>query len=199
MLSNAKVGGYYDDPETWPTTLDLEGFTYETLDFSKVSVGRRLEWLRLHQSGYIPQPYDQLADTYRRAGDEQAARKVAIVKQRRRRQAYSPLSWLWYATVGYGYRPWLAGAWVYALILIGTGVFSDTYPAHMVATTPHPPSFHAAAYALDLLLPVVGLGEKNAWHPQGTEYLYWSWVLTCAGWVLTTAVIAGLTGVLKRD
>jgi hypothetical protein len=31
------------------------------------------------------------------------------------------------------------------------------------------------------------------------EYQYWSWALTCSGWVLTTALVAGLTGILKRD
>lgn len=42
------------------------------------------------------------------------------------------------------------------------------------------------------------LGQKSAWEPQGNA-LYWSWALTGAGWVLTTAVVAGLTGILKRD
>ena len=48
------------------------------------------------------------------------------------------------------------------------------------------------------MLPIVSLGQKNAWQPQGSA-LYWSWALTGAGWVLTTAVVAGLTGILKRN
>ena len=48
------------------------------------------------------------------------------------------------------------------------------------------------------MLPIVNLGQKNAWQPQGAA-LYWSWALTGAGWVLTTAVVAGLAGILKRD
>jgi hypothetical protein len=88
---------------------------------------------------------------------------------------------------------------VIALAALGTVVFSSAYPAHMIAASPHPPSFHAAAYALDLLLPVVGLGQKSAWQPQGPAYQYWSWALTGAGWVLTTAFVAGLTSILKRD
>jgi hypothetical protein len=71
----------------------------------------------------------------------------------------------------------------------------------MIAVKTHRPPFHAAAYALDLLLPVVGLGEKSVWQPRGSAalYWYWSWALTVAGWVLTSAVVAGLTGILKRD
>jgi hypothetical protein len=29
--------------------------------------------------------------------------------------------------------------------------------------------------------------------------IYWSWAVIAAGWVLSTAVVAGLTGILKRD
>jgi hypothetical protein len=198
-LTDARVRMFYDNPDTWPAALNLRGFTYDSLGNEKVSTRRRLEWLDRHKGGYLPQLYDQLSAVYRRAGDEQAARTVAIAKQRRRRRAYSPLSWLWYVTVGYGYRPWLAIAWVIGLTALGTAVFGNAYPAHMIATSPHPPSFHAVGYALDLLLPVIGFGQKSAWQPQGGAYQYWSWALTAAGWVLTTAVVAGLTGILKRD
>jgi hypothetical protein len=197
-LTNARAGEFYDEPATWPAALHIQGFTYDILG-SKVSTRDRLDWLRRHQGGYVPQLYDQLATTYRRAGDEKAAHTVAIAKQRRRRRAYSPLSWLWYITVGYGYRTWLAGIWLLALVALGTRVFSGAYPAHIIAIRAHPPAFHAAAYALDLLLPVVGLGQKSAWQPQGEALLYWSWALTGAGWLLTSAVAAGLTGILKRD
>lgn len=198
-FTNSRVSIFQDDPETWPTLLYIRGFTYDILGNEQITTRHRLEWLTRHKEGYVPQLYDQLASTYKRAGDEQAARKVAIAKQRRRRHPFSPLSWLWYITVGYGYRPWLAVAWVIALIALGTSVFSDAYPAHMMAISSHPPAFHAAAYALDLLLPVIGLGQKNAWQPRGSAYLYWSWGFTGAGWVLATAVLAGLTGILKRD
>jgi hypothetical protein len=119
--------------------------------------------------------------------------------KRCRRSPFNPLNWLWYATVGYGYRTWLAGIWLAALVALGDWIFTGAYPAHMTATTSRPAPFHAAVYALDLLLPVVGLGEKSAWQPQGTALLYWSWALTGAGWILTTAVVAGMTGILKRD
>ena len=110
-LSEAKVGSFDDDPVSWPVAFDLLQFRYDVLGNGKVSPRQRLEWLGRHRGGYVPQLYDQLANTYRRAGDERAARMVAVAKQRRRRHALSPLSWLWYITVGYGYRPWLAGAW----------------------------------------------------------------------------------------
>lgn len=198
-FTNCRVNKFQDAPETWPAVLWIRGFTYDILDNRQVTTRQRLEWLTRHKEGYVPQLYDQLASTYNRAGDDQAARKVTIAKQRRRRSPYSPLNWLWYLTVGYGYRPWLAGAWVIALAALGTVVFSRAYPSHMMATSPHPPTFHAAAYAMDLLLPAISLGQKSTWQPQGTAYQYWSWALTGAGWVLAIAVVAGLTGFLKRD
>lgn len=198
-LTNAKVGVFDDNQEGWPSTLWLWGFVYDTFTNEAISTCARLQWLKRNPGRFSPQLYDQLAATYRRAGDDTAARKVAIAKQWHRRRALNPLNWLWYATVGYGYRPWLAAIWLAGFVGLGTWVFSGAYPAHMIALSTHPPAFHAAAYALDLLLPVIGLGQKSAWQPQGSAYQYWSWVLTGAGWVLTTAVVAGLTGILKRS
>jgi len=198
-LTNARVMTFHDDPASWPAVLRLRGFAYDSLENHKVSARSRLGWLTRQQGGYTPQLYDQLATVYRRAGNEQAARKIAVAKQWRRRRGLNPLSWLWYVTVGYGYRTWLAGVWLAALVALGSWVFSRAYPAHMVAIRSQPPAFHPVAYAFDLLLPVIDLGQKSAWQPKGSALLYWSWALTGAGWVLTTAVVAGLTGILKRE
>jgi hypothetical protein len=204
-LTNARVGAFTDDPASWPKELQLRGFVYDTLehgDTRRRDRRQRLQLLKRHPGRYTPQIYDQLAATYRKAGREEAARKVAIAKQWRRRTAIGPAgkfaNWLLYLTVGYGYRTWLAGVWLAGLTGLGTWVFSNAYPAHMIATRMHPPAFHAFAYTLNVLLPIVDLGQKSAWQAQGSA-LYWSWALTGAGWVLTTAVVAGLTGVLKRD
>jgi hypothetical protein len=53
-------------------------------------------------------------------------------------------------------------------------------------------------YALDVLLPNISLGQESAWIPHGWA-ARWTYGFILAGWVLTTAVVAGLTGVLKRD
>lgn len=198
ILGNAHIGAVLDDPATWPVTLDLRGLVYDRIESRNANLAARLGWLTRQAGGYNPQIYDQLAAAYRRAGSEEAARKVAIAKQWRRRRIFNPLNWLWYATVGYGYRPWLSGIWLALLIALGTWIFGSAYPAHMIAIRVHPPTFNPLAYTLDVLLPIVDLGQKSAWQPQGPT-LYWSWALTLAGWVLTTAVVAGLAGVLKRD
>lgn len=60
------------------------------------------------------------------------------------------------------------------------------------------PTFNATGYALDLLLPIVNLGQEGAGIPRGWA-IGCTWGLLLASWVLTTAVVAGLTGVFKRD
>jgi hypothetical protein len=201
-LTNARVGRFRDEPDSWPTTFHLRGFVYDTLENEQISVRDRLRWLTLHPGTYTPQLYNQLATAYRRTGQEEAARTVGIAKQWRRRTALNPagklLNWLLYVTVGYGYRTWLAGVWLAGLIVVGTWVFSHAYPADITPASTHLGAFDPLAYTLDVLVPVVKLGRQNVWQPQGSA-LYWSWALTGAGWVLTTAAVAGLTGILRRD
>lgn len=201
-LSHAEIGTLHDDPATWSAHLDLRGLVYQTLINDDVPVRARLDWLERQQQGYAPQPFDQLAAAYRQAGQEDAARLVAIHKQRRRRRTLHPagrlLDRLLYLTVGYGYRTWLAAVWLLALLALGTAVFAHAYPTHMTATGTPVPAFHPIAYTLDVLVPIVDLGQQKAWLPTGSA-LYCSWLLSGAGWVLTTAVAAGLSGVLKRN
>ncbi|MFD8395941.1 hypothetical protein ACFV2N_43815 [Streptomyces sp. NPDC059680] len=201
-LTHAGIGTLHDDPATWPTHLDLRGLTYQTLTNDHVPVRARPGWLQRQQQGYALQPYDQLAAAHRQAGQEDAARLVAIHKQRRRRHTLNPagrlLDWLLYLTVGYGYRTWLAALWLLALLALGTAVFTHAYPAHITATSTPTPAFHPIAYTLDVLVPIIDLGQQKAWLPTGSALYCW-WLLSGAGWVLTTAVAAGLGGVLKRN
>jgi hypothetical protein len=201
-LTNARVGSFSDDPATWPAIARLGGFVYDTLENDQVGVRARLGWVHRHPGGYTPQVYEQLAAAYRRAGQDEAARVVLIAKHWHRRQTLNLpgklWNWLLYVTVGYGYRTWLAGLWLLGLLAVGTLVFDRAYPTHMAAASQPTPPFHPVAYTLDVLVPVVDLGQQGTWIPQGAA-LAWSWVLTGAGWVLTTAVVAGLTRILKRD
>jgi hypothetical protein len=200
-LTNTHVGSFDDDQESWPAVLRLRGFTYEILANDSVGTRARLKWLDHHQGGYLPALYDQLAATYQRAGRPEAARQVRIAKQWSRRRELSPAgkawNWLLFVTVGYGYRAWLAGVWLVALAAAGSVAFASAYPAHMHRSAAIVPAFNPVVYTLDTLLPVVDLGQHKAWIAQGSA-LVWSWVLICAGWILTTAVVAGLTNALSR-
>lgn len=201
-LVRTRVRELVDGPDCWSPELGLAGFEYKTLHTDAVNVRQRLSWLRRDGFGYSPAGYDQLAAAYRRLGHVEAARRVQVAKQWRRRRVLNPLgklwNWLLYLIVGYGYRTWLAGLWLVLLVALGTSLFGGTYRADMRASAPAGPAFQPVAYSLDVLVPIVDLGQKKSWYPQGAAQV-WSWVFTGAGWVLTTAVVAGLTNALKRD
>lgn len=205
-ITHAQVGVYLDDETTWPTTLALRGFIYDSLyEHSKISVAARLRWLDRDPEGYAPQPYEQLASVYRRAGRDDDARKVAIAQQRRRREILNWPGKVWNSllrwTVGYGYRTWQAGLWLLGLLVVGAIVFAWAHPGEMaLAKKPGDPlpAFQPWIFSLDVLLPVVNLHQEEFWIPQGVAR-WWAWFSILAGWLLTTVVVAALTGLLKKD
>ena len=210
-LSGLRAETIFDHPETWPERLNLVGCTYNQLHARRfidaaqpmptvaVDVHRRLAWLDRDPDGYVPQPYEQLAAFYRSTGRDSEARRVLLEKHRRRR---ATLRWpgrlagyLLDGVIGYGYRNWLAGVWLIAFWLLGTLAFTFDPPA------PRSPAEGSASnpglFALDLLLPVINLGQEDAWRPAGAMQ-YVAAMLILAGWLLTTAFIAGLTRLLNR-
>jgi hypothetical protein len=60
------------------------------------------------------------------------------------------------------------------------------------------PVFQPWIYSLDVLLPVVNLHQEEFWIPQGVVR-WWAWLAILAGWLLTTVVVAALSGLLKKD
>jgi hypothetical protein len=156
----------------------------------------------LNESGYVPQIYDQLAAAYRREGRDKDARKVAIAKQYRSGPTVGKIqrifNWFLYLTVGYGYRTWLAGIWLAGLIIGGVVAFSYAYPGHMTRLGSNSPSFHAFPYTMDILVPVVNFGQQRGWQANGWA-MWLGWILTIIGWLLTTAVVAGVARVLRKE
>ncbi|MFF1292811.1 MULTISPECIES: oxidoreductase [unclassified Streptomyces] len=203
-LEDARAVALHDREGVWPERVRLQGFTYGSLheggELQASSVERRVAWVRRHP-GYAAQPYEQLASWYRQIGHDDDARRVLLAKQRHRRRTLSLPARLWghllEATVGYGYRPWRAGGWLAALILLGTTVFATHTPT---ATEPgQVPPFTPLVYTLDLLIPIGGLGQRTSWYWEGGAAAWLSYALIAAGWILTTAVLAGITRTLNRS
>jgi hypothetical protein len=210
-LTFATVGGWRDDARTWPDSIMLLGFTYASIDANPaISPTGRLRWLRRDPAGYLPQPYEQLASVYRREGHDEAARQVLIAKQRRRRASHPSRwrrwpagvwSWLLWGTIGYGYRPWRVLWPAVGLLLLGWWLFDLDHRRDLIspATDEQPaPVFHAARYTADLLLPVANLGERAKFLALG-EAAWHAFAFTLSGWLLAIVLVAGLTGIFKRD
>ncbi len=199
-LSHARCALLRDAPATWPERIALDGLVYEAIDSrpAYLAVKDRLRWLAREEEGFRPQPYEQLAALYRRLGSDAAARHVLLAKQRvqaRDRPLHRRIAGrLLDLTVGYGYRPWRAAVWLAVMLAIGTAAFSLWPP------TPDgsPRHFDALIYTMDLLLPISAFELRAHFAPVGaTRWLAYG--LTAAGWLLATALIAGITRALRRD
>ncbi|MFC9467378.1 oxidoreductase [Streptomyces coelicoflavus] len=210
-LRGAQVSSLHDGEHSWPDVVELDGFVYGSVKVDEAgerrealgrrgSVAHRVAWIR-RSPGYSPQPYEQLASWYRKAGHDDDARRVLLARQRHRRRTLPPAARVWGhlldVTVGYGYRPWLAGVWLLALTSVGTPAFGTHSPVPVKHGEGAP--FQPLVYTLDLLIPIGGLGQRTAWYwPDGG--LQWlAYLLIACGWVLTTAVVAGVTRVLQKN
>lgn len=206
-FTGATVATIDDSADSWPAAVRLRGLSYERIDpHPPVSVDERLAWLQRDVDGYAPQPYAMLAAAYRTAGYEEHARTVVIAGRRARRAELAWPSKIWdFALdrgIAYGYATWRAVVGLAVLATLGFLVFSQQYPEHFTAARTGPdasqPAFHSITYTLDVLVPVISLRQRDVWTPDGYA-LWWSVGLTFLGWVLTTAVVAALTGLLRRE
>lgn len=197
-FSHARIEVYRDDPDTWPDALSVDGMTYQALE-PRLPARDRLRWLARDPHGPQSQPYEHLAAHYVQIGQPEEARTVWYIREREQRRDAAPLPKFWGliqdVMLGYGYRPWRALTWLALLLLIGSVTFAvQPPPAIQAGAGPH---FNPVIYTLDLLLPLVDLGQKHAFNPSGIGQ-WLSYVLIAAGWILVTTVAAAAARVLQR-
>jgi hypothetical protein len=100
-------------------------------------------------------------------------------------------------TVGFGYRPGHALAWLVAVLTAATVYFDQVGPLPR-ATPSTGPAWDPFLYTLDILIPLLSLGHDTAWNPTGWAKAV-TVMLMVTGWVLVTTVIAGVGRALKRQ
>ncbi|MER7393949.1 hypothetical protein ABT381_00290 [Streptomyces sp. NPDC000151] len=196
-LSSANITAITDSAHSWPSHIALTALTYQALR-PVLPASHRLAWLH-RGTDYHPQPYEQLATYYRQLGHDEDARAVLLAQHRQRRRSLRAPARLWGyvedATVGYGYRPGRALIWLLALTTVAATAFSLTPPR---PTQSDGPVFQPVVFALDLILPVLDLGQEKAFTPVGTT-AWISWVSSLVGWLLGTTVITSITRRLTRS
>jgi hypothetical protein len=108
-----------------------------------------------------------------RAPRHHAARTVSLAKHRRQRATLPWYGKIWGhlqdITVGYGFRPMRAAAWLLTLLSFGT-----------------------------MLLPVIDFGQEHAYQPIG-PWQWLGYALIAAGWILATTIAAGITRTITRQ
>ncbi len=68
----------------------------------------------------------------------------------------------------------------------------------------HYETFYALAFALDVYLPIVDLGQQSTWAATTATWAGWTarlatWAVQTLGYVVTTLGLAAITGVIQRD
>ena len=215
----------------WPPggRLRLSGLTYGGL--GEASVKQRLQWIRSQYEGDEPaafaaQPYEQLADMYRQAGQDTEAREVAIARRRDLR-TYGNLNWYrrsgnWFLdqTIRYGYQTWRAAAGLAAvfvaflvlsvigqhqhvIVALGDVKGLDPVPTATRCTSDYP-CFYPFGYTVDTVIPIINVHQADHWGPDAHAPAGWLWVFsawgaTAAGWALATLLVAGYTGLVRQN
>lgn len=228
-LVSARVGDIIDDIVCWPEPgrLILDGFRYERISaLSPKDATSRLEWLERQYKPHLtddfrPQPYEQLAKVLREMGYNADAREISIAKQDRlRANAPTRLMWWWLTllkyTIGYGYKPWKVVLPAILIVLLGIGVYGQTWvDGHMVPAKerihlqlsweehcrgksnlsreacvyemfPEYPRYGWITYSLDVFLPIVNLHQEEFWLPSAR-----TWWGMFARWFMWLQIAAG--------
>ena len=66
-------------------------------------------------------------------------------------------------------------------------------------------TFNRYAYAADIVIPIISLGQEEAWAPSTTRgdwgwHAWWlRWVLKVMGWIVTALGAAAITGIIRRE
>jgi hypothetical protein len=175
---------------------------------------------------FATQPYEQLAAVYRKAGQDDQARTVAIARRADLRK-FGNLNrsrWLgnWFLdwSIKYGYETWRAILYLTALfvaflllsivgqhlhVIVPVGDIKGLYPVPTATQcTNDYPCFYPVGYTVDTVVPIINVHQADHWGPDGHAPWGWFWVsgtwmATVAGWALATLLVAGYTGLVRRD
>ncbi|MFH0515864.1 membrane-associated oxidoreductase [Streptomyces sp. M41] len=198
-LRRSQIEHFNLEPEMLPDQVRVLDLTYTSLTPHEPPE-RRLPMLERDADTFDPHGYEQLTASYRRTGDEHAARLVQLAKQRRHRTTLPWYGRLWGhvqdVTVGYGFRPMRALGWLLSLLAVGSVAFALHAPPPLKAD--EAPQFNPVFYTLDLLLPVISFGQEPAFAPAGGQQTL-AYVLVLTGWILATTVIAGVSRTVNRQ
>jgi len=216
-LTKVRTDVFNDNPERWRGRgrIVLNGLEYTSIHMDQVTLQDRLLWLRrgiikaerggYYDPRYLAQPYEQLAQAYRRAGDDLPARRLLLEGYRQRNRATPWRRWytkIWYflqdMLVGYGYLPLRALIWLIVIFLFGTLLFRYVASPQSIAIPPQNFTLtDSLNYTLNLLLPFSGLGAKDMWRSGNAAGSVAS-ALVIMEWVLFATVIATAVQTLRR-
>jgi hypothetical protein len=223
ILRNAHVGAFQDEAETWPPSVDLEGFHYDRLggldggghyDMRTRLPEEWIDWLGRNGT-FSTQPYTALSSVLIAAGHRDTAEAVQLAARERERDemwkqgklgSWAWLSFLsWVAGYGIGIYTFFALWWVFGLTLLGALVLR------------YSPNARARGWpwrvgaSLHRLLPIVELSKDfedffdNSPSAQFSEprnlnrfQVFYFAGHALAGWVLGFFLLAAMGGLTQK-
>ena len=213
---------YFGEPNVqFVKKIDLRGCTYDRIH-------PILFWEQLieHLDPYDRQPFAQLENTFRLAGDDKLANKVYYRgMQQRSKKLFKikkcPLTWMldrlhcWFT--GYGVRTVRLLRLIVPILIIGTLTFHlegsvvlmpNIQSLSMV--NPHESVWESVWVSLNIFLPI-DIPSGASWQPSSLfipkfwiipefmRFTTFATLLNLAGWILVPVGVAGISGLLKRS
>ena len=211
-LTAARAGSLIDDEQSRPRPgkLELDGFCYEHIfQTAPTDADSRIDWLhRQPKERPWPQTYEQLGAVLRSMGDERAAGRVMIAKNRERQRFthFPRQDWWWYnffgRIIGYGYRPFRALGLSLAVIILGSVLFATAFSNDLMSPTKETADqkkvssrvvdgkrhfaddysvFNPFIYSLEAFTPLLKLDQTANWEPNanhGRSIVFGGWSVT---------------------
>ncbi|MEU0963826.1 hypothetical protein ABZ328_30420 [Micromonospora aurantiaca] len=218
----SRTGGIH--PSSWNAdgTIDTDGMAYSSLGRHDAGCSHWLQLLR-RSPVYSAQPYQQLAEYYRRSGHHDDARTVLIEQRKeivRRHLIASPWRRLAHRivglTVGYGYQAWRAAACLIIVLalsqLLSVGLGSrESQPGRPLAAHTAKMSdagqecslVERVGLGIDRSLPVLNTGMRDRCDyesdtPLGQTVTGLAWLLQFLGWAFATLLVVSYTGLVRK-
>jgi len=205
-FQNLQIEGFDEWLKFKPGMLNLEGFSFDTLDIGNTNVdppaARMLELINSESVPFSPQPYLELEKYLRAHGNVQKADDVYVAMRQRQRERLSwinrPWDFLLDVMLGYGTETWRTVVCAIVITIVGAFVFA---PSRMEWTNREQASttYNRVWYSLDEFAPVIDLGEAKNWgakqdHHWTRNYARFQRI---AGWILLPLILGAITGIVK--
>lgn len=212
-IAGARIGGLFVAPDALPN-FNLVRAKYGYIsdrDGQPPTASMAIRMLASTTQAFSLAPYREMAGWLSAQGEDRSAQAVSIEGERLARRtdsrAVAAVFWLWRVSVGYGYAPIralfpFAGLLVVATVLFAIASASSptaewfAQPAFSPVET-EPAVFNPLLYALSAMIPFFP-SFLSAWMPSNVAVQLITIFFQAIGWLLLTAIVAGVANRVRR-